>query len=231
MTVEPATAKYKFERKGKVYYFCCAQCLEKFRADPDHYLSQTASASGMHSAPQIVGIAPASAPRTAAAKIALATAALPTPAKAARKETAYVCPCAPKCEPPSRAPARAAGWRLSRRCRPWRRGVEYTCPMHPEIIRPGPGNCPICGMALEPRTVTATGGRKSRVARDDSPILDQPGADRPVAGDRDGGHAAGNADAVTFCRAAGCPGSNWFWRRRWCCGVAGRFSSAAGLRS
>jgi Cu+-exporting ATPase len=29
--------------------------------------------------------------------------------------------------------------------------VEYTCPMHPEIVRNGPGNCPICGMALEPR--------------------------------------------------------------------------------
>jgi len=26
----------------------------------------------------------------------------------------------------------------------------YTCPMHPEIRRPGPGECPICGMALEP---------------------------------------------------------------------------------
>lgn len=33
--------------------------------------------------------------------------------------------------------------------------LEYTCPMHPEIVRPGPGSCPICGMALEPRTVTA----------------------------------------------------------------------------
>jgi Cu+-exporting ATPase len=32
--------------------------------------------------------------------------------------------------------------------------VEYTCPMHPEIVRDGPGSCPICGMALEPRTVT-----------------------------------------------------------------------------
>jgi len=30
--------------------------------------------------------------------------------------------------------------------------LEYTCPMHPEIVRPGPGSCPICGMALEPRT-------------------------------------------------------------------------------
>ena len=35
--------------------------------------------------------------------------------------------------------------------------AEYTCPMHPEIVRPNPGACPICGMALEPRTVSATG--------------------------------------------------------------------------
>jgi Cu+-exporting ATPase len=28
--------------------------------------------------------------------------------------------------------------------------TEYTCPMHPEIRQPGPGACPICGMALEP---------------------------------------------------------------------------------
>ena len=33
--------------------------------------------------------------------------------------------------------------------------IEYTCPMHPEIVRNAPGSCPICGMALEPRTVTA----------------------------------------------------------------------------
>jgi P-type Cu+ transporter len=29
--------------------------------------------------------------------------------------------------------------------------VEYTCPMHPEVRQLGPGTCPICGMALEPR--------------------------------------------------------------------------------
>ena len=33
---------------------------------------------------------------------------------------------------------------------------EYTCPMHPEIVRRQPGNCPICGMALEPRTPSAS---------------------------------------------------------------------------
>lgn len=33
--------------------------------------------------------------------------------------------------------------------------VEFTCPMHPEILQMGPGNCPICGMALEPVTLSA----------------------------------------------------------------------------
>jgi Cu+-exporting ATPase len=32
--------------------------------------------------------------------------------------------------------------------------AEYTCPMHPEIVRGAPGPCPICGMALEPRVVS-----------------------------------------------------------------------------
>ncbi len=35
-------------------------------------------------------------------------------------------------------------------------GTSFTCPMHPEIIRDGPGACPICGMALEPRTLSLT---------------------------------------------------------------------------
>jgi Cu+-exporting ATPase len=35
------------------------------------------------------------------------------------------------------------------------RGTKYTCPMHPEIVRDGPGDCPICGMALEPMGVPA----------------------------------------------------------------------------
>ena len=41
---------------------------------------------------------------------------------------------------------------------PARRGAIYTCPMHPEIRQPGPGNCPICGMALEPEIASAEQG-------------------------------------------------------------------------
>ncbi|RAS00296.1 copper-transporting P-type ATPase [Ensifer adhaerens] len=37
-------------------------------------------------------------------------------------------------------------------------GVIYTCPMHPQIRQLGPGNCPICGMTLEPAVVTADTG-------------------------------------------------------------------------
>ena len=37
-------------------------------------------------------------------------------------------------------------------------GAIYTCPMHPEIRKVGPGSCPICGMALEPLLVTTDSG-------------------------------------------------------------------------
>jgi Cu+-exporting ATPase len=36
--------------------------------------------------------------------------------------------------------------------------VDYSCPMHPEVVSDHPGSCPKCGMALEPRTVTAEEG-------------------------------------------------------------------------
>jgi Cu+-exporting ATPase len=42
-------------------------------------------------------------------------------------------------------------------------GATWTCPMHPEVVRDGPGSCPICGMALEPMQPTADG--------DDNPEL------------------------------------------------------------
>ena len=41
---------------------------------------------------------------------------------------------------------------------PERQDEIYTCPMHPEIEQIGPGSCPICGMALEPKGIPMTEG-------------------------------------------------------------------------
>jgi len=43
-------------------------------------------------------------------------------------------------------------------------GTIYTCPMHPEVRQPGPGSCPICGMALEPSGVNAGGAPNPELA-------------------------------------------------------------------
>jgi Cu+-exporting ATPase len=43
-------------------------------------------------------------------------------------------------------------------------GAIYTCPMHPEIRQPGPGSCPICGMALEPEMPAADTGPNPELA-------------------------------------------------------------------
>ena len=43
-------------------------------------------------------------------------------------------------------------------------GAIYTCPMHPEVRQPGPGACPICGMALEPELPDAGTGRNPELA-------------------------------------------------------------------
>src|SRR5882762_11654557 len=51
----------------------------------------------------------------------------------------------------------AAGMEQIREARPpaSAQNIRYTCPMHPEIVQFGPGNCPICGMALEPMDIVA----------------------------------------------------------------------------
>ena len=43
-------------------------------------------------------------------------------------------------------------------------GTIFTCPMHPQIRQVGPGSCPICGMALEPETVTLDSGPNPELA-------------------------------------------------------------------
>ncbi|HVO82669.1 MAG TPA: heavy metal translocating P-type ATPase [Terriglobales bacterium] len=132
MDVDPATAKHKTEHAGKTYYFCCAHCLEKFRAHPEQYLTKTAS--------------PATAVRPQAKEMKLASPA---------GQVAYVCPMCPEVQETKPGACPSCGMALEPEMPVAAARVEYTCPMHPEIVRPGPGTCPICGMALELRTVSA----------------------------------------------------------------------------
>ena len=147
MTVDPATAKHKLEHAGKTYYFCCASCLEKFRANPEGYLSGRKTPA-MGTQIISIGAAPgAQTPESKASQIKIA------PAPVA--PSAYVCPMCPEVRAIKPGPCPRCGMALEPEMPVAAARVEYTCPMHPEIVRPGPGSCPICGMALEPRTVTA----------------------------------------------------------------------------
>ena len=120
MTVDPATAKHRWDHQGKTYVFCCNGCLEKFKADPEGYLAG--------------GEKPAA----------------PAPAGAM-----YTCPMHPEVMQEGPGDCPDCGMALEPAtvtAAPTR--TRYTCPMHPEVVEDGPGDCPICGMALEPVTVT-----------------------------------------------------------------------------
>ncbi|MCH6590767.1 MAG: heavy metal translocating P-type ATPase [Proteobacteria bacterium] len=120
MTVDPATAKHRWDHQGKTYYFCCNGCLEKFKADPDGYLDGGEK-----------------------------------PAAAAPAGAMYTCPMHPDVMQEGPGDCPDCGMALEPVTVPGpRTQTRYTCPMHPEIVEDGPGDCPICGMALEPVTVT-----------------------------------------------------------------------------
>ncbi|MFZ0291698.1 MAG: HAD-IC family P-type ATPase, partial [Candidatus Sulfotelmatobacter sp.] len=156
MNVNPATAKHVYEHGWKNYYFCCASCAEKFKADPQKYLSgpPPAKASGL----VMLGAAQ-SAPPTALESVHRDQ---PPQAKDhththsdSAQAVAYVCPMCPEVRETKPGACPSCGMALEADVPVASKRTEYTCPMHPEIVRPEPGSCPICGMALEPRTVSA----------------------------------------------------------------------------
>src|ERR1017187_3991078 len=154
MNVSPASAKHVHEHAGKKYYFCCASCVEKFKAHPQEYLNKPAAFS---SNLVMLGMpAPAKSPPpphpAGAHKITLRPAPKPTPPAS----PAYVCPMCPEVREAKPGACPSCGMALEPDVPLATTRTEYTCPMHPQIVRLGPGSCPICGMALEPRTVTAT---------------------------------------------------------------------------
>src|SRR5262245_6878527 len=65
-------------------------------------------------------------------------------------------PSAPRTHVMHRAPAAVSGASASGAA-----SGLYTCPMHPEVVQDGPGDCPICGMALEPLVATQAAPEES----------------------------------------------------------------------
>jgi Cu+-exporting ATPase len=71
--------------------------------------------------------------------------------------------------------------------------ADYTCPMHPEIHQHGPGSCPICGMALEPTTVSAEAAPDPELAAMSRRLWIGLVLTAPVFVLEMGGHLAGSA--------------------------------------
>jgi Cu+-exporting ATPase len=126
MTVDPARAAGSVDHHGTTYYFCSKGCVEKFKANPDRFLSGTRppSLDGSHSSS---GAAGAASPQVLTISGLKKPAAGPAPSPPPSLATSH----------PSFGAAGPAATR-------------YTCPMHPEVVSDRPGACPKCGMALEP---------------------------------------------------------------------------------
>src|SRR5271166_3438655 len=157
MNVNPGTAKNVYEHDRKNYYFCCAACEKKFKADPKKYLitPPPAKTSGLVMLASAKPATPRSVENLSAGRPQLIKPE-PLAAHAAGSQgPAYVCPMCPEVREAKPGACPSCGMALEPDVPVASTHVEYTCPMHPEIVRPGPGSCPICGMALEPMTVSA----------------------------------------------------------------------------
>ncbi len=127
MTVDPHAGKPSEEHAGVTYHFCSEGCRTKFVADPAAYLTAEDPVCGM------------SVDRATARHMA----------KHASERFYF---CSASCHDKFVVePEKFLGGRPAPE--PMPEGTLYTCPMHPEIEQVGPGDCPICGMALEPKGV------------------------------------------------------------------------------
>ena len=157
MTVNPETAAGSFAHEDTTYYFCSKGCLQKFinqtsgEMQPPTNLVQigrkkeTVQHGEMVADPTGAFVDPICGMRVA-------------PESAAGKydykgETFYFCStgCLNKFK---QSPTNFLEKKQQKEKTAENAGVEYTCPMHPEILQIGAGTCPKCGMALEPMVFT-----------------------------------------------------------------------------
>jgi Cu+-exporting ATPase len=144
MTVDSSKAAASIEHAGTLYHFCCKGCAEKFKSDPEKYLSPTYKPGGMQPPVQLAGIRPAPKPESTSAPRT----------DPALDRTTYVCPMDPEVRQSLPGACPKCGMALEPDVPVITAKTLWTCPMHPDVVRDAPGSCPICGMALEPLTVT-----------------------------------------------------------------------------
>ena len=155
MSVDTTSAKHRSEHAGQTFYFCCAGCKTKFDAEPTRYAQATPLAIAMPK-PALHVLPMAGHSHAASAAVSMTKDPVcgmtvdpaTTPHRAEHEgHTHYFCAAGCKqkfiANPATylqehRAPVVALA------------GATYTCPMHPEVQQEGPGDCPLCGMALEP---------------------------------------------------------------------------------
>ncbi len=132
MTVDPDAGKPSVEHQGHLYHFCSERCRDRFRDDPDAYRTATDPVCGME------------VDRASARHMA-------------KHEGDRIYFCSERCRTKfENDPEAYLGDRPVPE--PMPEGTQYTCPMHPEIVQDSPGDCPKCGMALEPMTPSADSG-------------------------------------------------------------------------
>ena len=132
MNVDPEAGKPSHDHAGHRYHFCSEGCRDRFVAAPEDYLTAKDPVCGMD--------------------VERSTAEHMVKHDGARF---YFCSegCAHKF---TADPDRYLGDRPAPE--PMPAGTQYTCPMHPEVLQDHPGDCPKCGMALEPVTPSADSG-------------------------------------------------------------------------
>ncbi|MEO9336782.1 heavy metal translocating P-type ATPase [Mesorhizobium sp. SB112] len=127
MLVDPSAGKPTIIHEGHEYFFCCNSCRDKFVKSPESYIDAVDPVCGM--------------------KVARASAK-----HFHRHEGVGYYFCSESCLKKFEAkPDHYLGDRPAPE--PMPKGTQYTCPMHPEVLRDKPGSCPKCGMALEPMGV------------------------------------------------------------------------------
>ena len=128
MEVSPTAGRPFLDHAGRRYRFCAERCREQFSAAPDDYIEARDPVCGMR-------VERATAPH------------LIRHAGASFHFCSERCRVRFEASPDTFSGARRAPGPAHEDTRP---GTLYTCPMHPEILRDAPHDCPLCGMALEP---------------------------------------------------------------------------------